>query len=235
MLHAGRRRILGTVGKAVWGSRTLHRAPPPQSSLFFLCITSSCLPADVENFLCSPLPPFSGQPGCHGNCILLGLGVEGWEQGRGDGDAGLWALSVPLLLHFQSRPCPTPATTGALAPGILVNVPPQRFPPLVLCLHLVRLSHSSLSLHLFLDLHPSSSHSCRLWAGYHSVHSQARPSSPAKSEGGLAWSCPSPHKAAGAGVAFIPASAAPLQRPPPQLPWKGSMPAAPLQTCLPPV
>ena len=50
--------------------------PPPQSSLFFLCITSSCLPADVENFLCSPLPPFSGQPGCHGNCILLGLGVE---------------------------------------------------------------------------------------------------------------------------------------------------------------
>lgn len=214
--------------------------PPPQSSLFFLCITSSCLPADVENFLCSPLPPFSGQPGCHGNCILLGLGVERVGS-RGEEmvmlDSGLCLSPCFCFCISSPHPCPTPATTSALAPGVLVNVPPQRFPPLVLCLHLVCLSLSSLSLHLLLDLHPSSSYSCFLWAGYHSVPSQARPSSPAKSEGGLAWSCPSPHKAAGAGDAFILASAAPPpQAPPhPQLPWKGSTLAAPLQTCLPPV
>ena len=114
----------------------------------------------------------AGRPGCHGNCILLGLGVERVGS-RGEEmvtlDSGL-CLS-PCFCISSPHPCPTPATTSALAPRFLVNVPPQHFPPLVLCLHLVSLSLPSLSLHLFLALHPSSSHSCLLWAGYHSVPS----------------------------------------------------------------
>lgn len=214
--------------------------PPPQSSLFFLCITSSCLPADVENFLCSPLPPFSGQPGCHGNCILLGLGVERVGS-RGEEmvmlDSGLCLSPCFCFCISSPHPCPTPShhrclgTRGSCqrsssAFSSLGSLSPSRVSLTLIAVSPPSPGSPSLQLLLLLPLG---------WLPFRPQPGQAlisrkvrgRPGlvMPISPQGSRSWRCVHPSL-----------SGPPPQAPPhPQLPWKGSTLAAPLQTCLPPV
>lgn len=203
----------GGSGREDLGLRALARSTQPA----LLCLLPPFLPTDVNNFLCRPPVPLSGWPGCHGNGILLGLGVERAGSGGEEMMRGTWGSACPLVPAFA---VPTLAAAPLCLGTCVAWQPPSAMSS----------PGSPLwSLGLSLELQPSSACSCPLWAGCLCTP-QARPHLLPLRGPGEAWpgQALSLHQAAGAGVRLIPVSVAaapdPVQNPPPSAHLPSSLP-----------
>lgn len=100
-------------------------------------------------------------------------GREGWEQGRGDGDAGLWALFVSLLLHFQSPSLPHPSHHQCLGTQVSCQCSSSAFSSLgSVSPSRLSLSHHCLSTFSWLSIPPAPTPAS---SGLATILSPARP------------------------------------------------------------
>lgn len=222
------------VCKMVWGSRTLRCVPPPPCHLAF-SFSASHPPVFLLMWKISsavPRPPFwPARLSWKLHPAWVG-GREGWEQGRGDGDAGLWALFVSLLLHFQSPSLPHPSHHQCLGTQVSCQCSSSAFSSL----GSVSPSHVSLSPITVCPPFPGSP-SLQLpllpplgWLPFCPQLGQALISRRVRGRPGLFMPI-SPQGSRSRRCIHLSLTTPDA----PQLPWKGSIPAAALQACLPPV